>query len=491
MHRRLWAAVMVAAAAWLCPAARADVKPHALFTDGVVLQQGMNRPVWGTADKGEEITVTLEAGDKVEAKGKSDDETGKRKVELPALKAGGPYTLTIQGKNTVTLKDVYVGEVWVCSGQSNMEWPVSASANPKETIAHSANPKIRLYTVPHRVSDKPLADIDRPEGNKLAARWLECGPDTIERFSAVAYFFGRDLQKALGVPVGLINTSWGGTLAEAWTSRAGLEGNADLKGLLPGETIRPGQPNQGTVLFNGMIAPLIPYAIKGAIWYQGESNAGRAWQYRTLFPAMIQSWRDAWKEGDFPFLFVQLAPFQATTTVPEQSAWAELRDAQLHTSRTLPATAMAVITDAGETSDIHPKRKAVVGARLALAARALAHGEKIEYSGPVFESMTVDGNKAILSFKHVGKGLEARGGLPLGFTVAGEDHKFYNAHAEIKDDKVVVWNDKVEKPVAVRFGWASYPVVDFWNKDGLPASPFRTDDVPLTTQPKQSGQARK
>jgi sialate O-acetylesterase len=234
-----------------------------------------------------------------------------------------------------------------------------------------------------------------------------------------------------------------------------------------------------------MIAPLIPYSIKGAIWYQGESNAGKAWEYRTLFPTMIKGWRSAWRQGDFPFLFVQLAPFSRTTTVPGDNNWAELRDAQLHTSQTLSATGMAVITDLGETSDIHPRRKAAVGARLAVAARNIGYGESIEPSGPIFKDMSVDGNKAVLTFKHIGKGLEAQGGLPLGFTVAGEDRKFYNALAEIRGDNVMVWSDKVHKPVAVRFGWAMYPSVDLWNKDGLPASPFRTDDFPLTTQPKK------
>jgi sialate O-acetylesterase len=285
--------------------------------------------------------------------------------------------------------------------------------------------------------------------------------------------------------VGLIHSSWGGTVAEAWTTREALDARPELKGLLPGDKMKPGDPNQGTVLFNGMIAPLIPYAIKGAIWYQGESNAGRAWQYRTLFPAMIRSWRDAWKQGDFPFLFVQLAPFTRITLQPADSNWAELRDAQLHTSRTVPQTAMAVITDVGDPDDIHPKQKEPVGARLALAARAVAYGQKVEYSGPVYEAMTVDGHKAVLTFTHAAKGLDAKYGALQGFTVAGEDHKFCNALAEVQDGKVVVWCDKVDKPMAVRFGWANCPLCDFWNKDGLPASPFRTDDFPLTTQPKE------
>jgi sialate O-acetylesterase len=483
MHRRLWTALAVAAAAWLCPALRADVTPHALFSDGMVLQQGVKCPVWGTADAGEEITVvlvTLADKDKaagLEVKGLT-DEHGKWRVDLPESKAGGPYTLTIKGKNTRTLKDVYVGEVWVCSGQSNMEQRVFDTDNSEQAIKDSANAKIRLFTVKHRTSDIPVSDI--PD-----ARWAECGPATVRDFSAVGYFFGRDLNKALDVPIGLIHTSWGGTAAQVWTRQEDLEANPDLKYMAFNAPLKAGHPTQGSVLFNGMIAPLIPYAIKGAIWYQGESNAGKAWEYRTLFPTMIKGWRSAWKQGDFPFLFVQLAPFGRTTTVPGENNWPELREAQLYTSQTLTATGMAVITDLGETSDIHPRRKAGVGGRLAVAARAIAYGETIEPSGPIFKDMSINGDKAVLSFQHVGKGLEAQGGLPLGFTVAGEDRKFYNALAEIKDDKVIVWSDKVQKPVAVRFGWAMYPYVDLWNKDGLPASPFRTDSFPVTTQPKK------
>jgi sialate O-acetylesterase len=487
MYRRFRIAFLLAVVAELCPAARADVKPHPLISDGMVLQQGAKCTLWGTADPGEEVSADLDAGEKIGTTAVKADKDGKWSLALPPSKAGGPYTLTIKGKNTVTLKDVYVGEVWVCSGQSNMEQSVAGAANPQQTIQNSKNSKIRLFTVEHKVSETPVTDVAVSSTNpgRITGRWLECGPASVGSFSAVAYYFGRDLQKALDVPIGLIHSSWGGTVAEAWTTREALEADPTLKYLLPASPIKAGNPNQGTVLFNGMIAPLLPYSIKGAIWYQGESNAGRAWEYRTLFPTMIKSWRTAFNQGDFPFLFVQLAPFMATTTVPADSAWAELRDAQRHTSLTVPNTAQAVITDVGETSDIHPRRKEPVGARLALAARALAYREKIEYSGPVFQDLSIEGNKVALRFSHLGKGLEARGGLPLGFTVAGEDKKFFNAHAEIRGDKVIVWNDKIEKPVAVRFGWTNYPIVDLWNKDGLPASPFRTDDFPLTTQPKK------
>jgi sialate O-acetylesterase len=238
------------------------------------------------------------------------------------------------------------------------------------------------------------------------------------------------------------------------------------------------------VLYNGMIANLQPYAIKGAIWYQGESNAGRAYQYRTLFPVMIQSWRDTWNNPEMPFLFVQLAPFMAIVKEPQESAWAELREAQLMTLK-LKNAGMAVITDIGDPKDIHPKPKQPVGERLALAARGIAYHEPITYSGPLYTSNRIDGNKMILSFKSVGKGLEAREGELMGFTMAGDDKKFYNAKAVIEGNTVVVTCDKVTKPAAVRYGWCNCPVVNLWNKDGLPASPFRTDAWPGVTADKK------
>ncbi len=528
MKQRLWSAGALIAVCLAGQPARADVKPHALFTDGLVLQRGMKCPIWGTADPGEQVSVTFavvkrNASASASASATADQD-GKWRVtvQVGSEMAGGPYTLTIQGKNTITLKDVYVGEVWVCSGQSNMEWSLRAAHNGKEAIEKSANPKIRLFTVPKKTSDKPLTEVK--------AEWQECKPETVAGFTAVGYYFGRDLQKALDVPVGLIHTSWGGTRAEAWTTRPALEADAELrdeianyekakansgkalekykddlekykqamkkakeegkKAAARARTPGPRPQDAPATLYNAMIHPLQPYAIKGAIWYQGESNAGQAYQYRKLFPTMIQSWRDSWKEGDFPFLFVQLAPFMPIVSEPQESAWAELREAQLLTSQHLKNTGMAVITDVGDPKDIHPRKKEPVGARLALAARGIAYGEKIEYSGPVYDKMTVKDGKAVLHFKHVGKGLEAKDGSLQGFTIAGEDKKFYNAKAEIQGDMVLVWSDQVTQPVAVRYGWANCPVVNLWNKDGLPASPFRTDDFPMVTRPKTVKSAR-
>ena len=480
MRRVYWAAAL-AAAACLSVQARADVKPFALFSDGMALQAGVKCPIWGTAEPGEEVSAGISTGqaNAVAAPPVKADKDGRWMLQLAPVQPGGPYTLTLQGKNTVTLKDVYVGEVWVASGQSNMEMALKDCDGGPEEIAKSKNPKIRLFKVERTIAAEPATE--------LTGKWVECGPDTVGNFSGVAYYFGRDLQKARNVPVGLIESNWGGTVAEAWTPKANLESNPDLKGLIPAEIKIDKQkpnPNQGTVLFNGMINPLLPFAVKGVIWYQGESNAGRAYQYRTLFPTMIQGWREQWNNADMPFLFVQLAPFGHNPKEPGDSAWAELREAQLLTSLKVKNTAEAVITDVGDEGNIHPKRKEPVGGRLALAALAIGYGEKIVYSGPIYDSVKIDGNKAVLSFRSVGQGLEAKDGPLTGFTVAGEDKVFHDAKAEIKGDAVVVTCDQVDKPVAVRFGWTNTPTVNLFNKDGLPASPFRSDDFVLSTQPK-------
>ena len=293
----------------------------------------------------------------------------------------------------------------------------------------------------------------------------------------MGYFFGRDLQKQLKVPVGLISSNVGGTAAEQWMSKESIDSNPELKDM--------SKPQGASMLYNAMIAPLAPYAIAGAIWYQGESNAGRAYQYRTLFPAMIKNWRDTFGQGDFPFLFVQIAPYDPDRAKSPDSVWAEIRDSQLYASQNVPNTALIVTTDVGDEVDIHPKKKEPVGQRLALAARAIAYGEKIEHSGPLYDKMKIDGNKVTLSFKHVGSGLVAKGGELTGFTVAGDDHKFHPAKATIEGDTVVVTSASVSNPIAVRYGWVGNPIVNLWNKEGLPASPFRTDSFPITTQEKK------
>jgi sialate O-acetylesterase len=448
--------------------AAAALKLNPLFSNGAVLQQGQKVPIWGTADAGKPVTIhfadqtiTVEGG-------------GKWRAMLDNLKSGGPYEMTISsGDEKITLKNILVGEVWIASGQSNMQWPVKLSADAEKTIAESANPMIRLLTVPREPANEPRDLVN--------VAWVECNPQTVPEFSAVAYHFARELQAKLGVPVGIINTSYGGTPAEAWTSRRALEAVAELKSLVSEPPAGATAPQRPTVLYNAMIHPLIPYAIKGAIWYQGESNAGRAFQYKTLFPTMIRNWRSDWGQGDFPFLFVQLAPFyKKNDPHPE---WAELREAQRLTVHAVPNTAMAVITDVGDETDIHPKQKAPVGQRLALAALALAYNRPVEYSGPEYASLAVKGNQVVLSFDHVDGGLVAQGDKLEGFTIAGKDQKFHPAQAEIQGDKVIVSSPDVPEPVAVRYGWAGYPVVNLANKAGLLASPFATDDFPWTTAP--------
>jgi sialate O-acetylesterase len=631
-------------AAVLIPEARPAVVANPLFSDHAVLQAGRDVPVWGTSNNGEQITVEI-AGQKAATTAKD----GRWLVRLKALPAGGPYTMTIAGENTVTISDVLVGEVWVCSGQSNMERQLGLREGQKpivnweQEVAAANYPQIRQFYVPQKTALLPAASVE--------GKWVVCSPGTVADFTAIGYFFGRDLFQARHVPVGLIHSSWGGTPAEAWTSQEALRrlpdfagpvdqikqlaadlkagtynydrliddwyaandvgvapkpawyapefdasgwklmelpvfwekaGLPDFDGLVwfrrtfdlppswtggdvelhlgavddddttwvngvkvgatigydipriyrvPAAILKPGgnviavrvldtggngglwgggkdtmhlfslkediltpialtgpwqwkvsvsladvprppldyraSPAGPGVLYNGMIAPLLPYSIRGVVWYQGEANVGREKQYRALFPTMIADWRRVWGEGDFPFLFVQIAPFKDMTP--------EIREAQLLTWQHTPNTAMAVTIDCGDAADIHPAHKQPMGARLALAARALAYGEKLEYSGPVFQSMRPMGGRAVLSFTHLGGGLVAQGGPLIGFTIAGPDKVFHPARAVIEGDTVVVSADEVRQPVAVRYGWANVPEGNLFNAADLPASPFRTD----------------
>ncbi len=484
------------------PGAFAEVKLPALFSDHAVLQRGQPVPVWGAADAGEEVTVEF-AGQKQTAKAGAD---GKWKVVLKPLKEAESLVLTVKGKNTLTINDVAVGEVWVNSGQSNMAFTLSRDAKGAEAAPASEDKLLRFFIVPGKSSDQPEADV--------TSKWAAASPATSGGFSAVGYYFARELRKALQVPVGMLSSSVGGTPAEAWTSRGALEANAELKTALAdaqaaaikaypaalekyqqneakilenwktavekakaeGKTPLPRKPaapvdpaksnNRPSGLYNAMIAPLQPYAIRGAIWYQGESNSSRAKQYRTLFPAMIADWRKVWGQGEFPFFFVQITPHNNMSP--------EIREAQLFTTQTVPHTAMAVTTDYGHPTDIHPTQKEPVGTRLALAARAKVYGEKIEFSGPEFDALKIDGAKAIVKFKHAA-GLAAKDGELKGFTIAAEDKQFVPAKAEIKGETVIVSAEGVARPVAVRYGWANVPDVNLYNAAGLPASPFRTD----------------
>jgi sialate O-acetylesterase len=427
----------------LAPAARADVKPAPIFAAGMVLQREMPVPVWGTAAAGEEVTVTF-GGQKKTA---TTDRTGKWKVTLDKLEAGGPHKLVIAGKNTVTLDDVLVGEVWLCSGQSNMAWRLSQSENAQKEAESADLPKVRY--------------------SGKQGSWQACSPKTAPTFSACAYYFGRDLHKALKVPVGLVNRSVGGTSARRWVSVKAMEQEEALKPYLEAIKGKDGKA-KGTPgdLYEAHVRPLEAFALRGVIWYQGESDAGRPDEYAVLFPTLIRSWRKAWGQGDFPFLYVQLAP------IGGRNGWEKLREAQ-GKALSLPKTAMAVIIDSD--ADIHPKKKQLPGARLALAARAVAHGEKIVHSGPVYESVTFDDGKAVLKFTSVGGGLAFSGDRAKGFTVVDADGKAADAEAKIDGDKVIVWSKQISKPAAVRYGWSSNPGCNLINKEGLPASPFRTD----------------
>ncbi len=484
---------------------RADVTPHALFTPHGVLQREMPIPVWGKADPGEKVTVALEGASVSTVANASGDWL----VRLPARPAGGPFTLSFTGKNRIELNDVWVGEVWLASGQSNMERQLGLRngqlplVNWEQEVASANYPQIRHYAVARKSSDTTLTDT--------AGKWEVCSPATVAQFTAVGYYFARDLQRKLGVAVGVLHSSWGGTPAETWMRRDLLTSEfpevitaqekavaayeialtkfkAEEPALLkaweeavaaakvagkaaPAKPAPPRDPstsqNRPASLYQGMITPLQPYAIRGVLWYQGESNNGRSEAYRTLFPALIRDWRAQWGQGDFPFLFVQIAPYRAMTP--------ELRDAQLHTWRTTPHTAMVVTTDVGDANDIHPTRKEPVGSRLALAARALAYGEAIDYSGPRFQAAKITGAKVVLSFDHLGGGLVAKDGPLRGFTISADGKTFVPAEAVIAGDTVEVSAATVTAPVAVRYGWTNVPDVNLYNTAGLPASPFRSD----------------
>jgi sialate O-acetylesterase len=643
-------------------AVHAEVRLPAIISDNLVLQQGTKVRIWGNAKPGERIIVTFQ-NKSSEAVA---DAQGRWHVFIGPLKSGKPAELTVKGKNVLTIRNVLVGEVWLCSGQSNMEWPLANTIGATQTLANANFPEIRMFRVEHHTSAEPLNDLE--------GHWIVTTPDEAAHFSAVGYFFGRELYQHLKVPIGLIDSSWGGTPAEAWTSHEALVSSPELKPILeryekslnmlpqakeayaqslaqweeknlyidagnkgealgyadpatatadwskmdlpqqfetagmlidgavwfrkvldlpaawtgkelvlnltpiddqdvtyfngakvgsigretpnsymlprryvvPGSLVRSGRnviairvfdsggeggfsrggamsialkgaaesevislrgsweykvelalepkhpdwgsrpeavgvsnQNNPSVLYNAMIAPIVPFAIRGAIWYQGESNAGRAYQYRTLFPLMIRNWRSAWGH-DFPFYFVQLANWHANKAEPDESDWAELREAQMMTLRE-PQTGMAVTIDIGDENDIHPRNKLDVGRRLAAWALAGTYGQKMVPSGPLFERFDIEGDKVRIHFKHAPALKTSDGGPLKGFAIAGEDRRFVWADARIDGDTVIVSSPKVLKPVAVRYGWADNPIANLYNSAGLPASPFRTDDWPGVT----------
>ena len=484
----------------------------------MVLQRDIPVPIWGWASAGEEVTIILSAdGESVQPVLTTTavaDAEGNWRIELPAMQAGGPYTLKVTGSNTLELTNVLFGEVWVCSGQSNMQWSVSASKDSEAEIAAGMYPKIRLFYVPRVASGLLQHDI--------AADWHETTPETVANFSAVAYYFGRKLYKNLDVPIGLINTSWGGTRIEPWTPPAGFasvpalaaitkeieEAHANYRSRLP-EKIKEVEVwiaetrqaleigaqltrmpenrhplrhhTRPTGIYNSMVHPLVAYAIRGAIWYQGESNLRDGMRYHKKMKALINGWREVWGQGDFPFYFVQLAPFNYSKRFNYSGQDAghfflpRIWEAQTATLA-LPNTGMAVTTDIGNLTDIHPRNKQDVGRRLALWALAKDYGrDDVTYSGPLYKSMAVEGNAIRLTFDHIGSGLMSRDEKPLTwFEIAGADKQFVAAQATIDGDTIVVSSDTVVNPVIVRFGWHENAEPNFMNKEGLPASPFRT-----------------
>jgi sialate O-acetylesterase len=496
----------------LATSVQAELTLPAMFTDHAVLQREMPVPVWGTAEPGEEVHVVI-AGQTLKTKA---DDKGNWSVTLKPLSVGKPLTLVVEsGKSRVEVKDLLVGEVWLCSGQSNMEFPLSAVTNGDLEISAANHPQIRLIAVKEPGSQEPVEDFD--------GEWKVCSPASAKGFSAVGYFFGRELHDQLGVPIGLIDDSWGGSSCEAWIRRDRLEGNPLYTALIkkwddqvknfdeakwkadwaawrkkaaaakkegkraPGNRPLASDPALGNHrpanLYHARLEPVMPYAIRGVIWYQGESNAGRAYQYRDMFPLMISSWREDWKEGDFPFYWVQLADFKAEQPEPGDSEWAELREAQTMAQDKLPNTGQAVIIDLGDAADIHPKHKLDVGRRLARLALARDYGKKVENQSPRYESMEKEGDKIVVKLKDVGGGLRVLDNATVqGFAIAGEDRKWHWAEAKIvKPNLVEVSSKDVKKPVAVRYAWADNPVCNLYGTSLLPVTPFRTDDWPGVT----------
>ena len=495
----------------------ANVKPASPFGDHMVFQRDMKVPVWGMADAVEKVTVTF-SNQKIITIA---DASGNWKIELAKLSAGGPYIMTITGKNTITINDIYIGEVWVCSGQSNMDMTVAREDrywagvfNEKEEVAAADYPTIRFFDVDFTPNEHFQNDVN--------GKWEIVSAQTVGHLSAAAYFFARDLQNKLKVPVGLITTAYGASTAEAWirkeallanqkfiylvdtfqskldryytdtaaqikykaayekwktdAAKAKAEGKDELRS--PRNPDPAGDQHNPYVLWNGMVSPLVPYAIRGALWYQGESNGPTAKIYKDLMETLINDWRKQWGQGNFPFIYVQLANHQNLVTEPvKEDAMVTVRDAQLQ-NLSIPNTAMVVAIDNADPNDpgnIHPKNKQEIGRRLAQSALGLVYSEKIIYSGPIYSKMTSEGNKVRIHFINTGGGLMAKGETLTGFAVAGSDKKFVWAHAVIDGNTVVVSSPEVPSPTVVRYGWSKNPPVNLYNKERLPASPFKTD----------------
>lgn len=489
--------------------ASAQIKLPAIISDNMILQQNSKVALWGWAQPAEKITITNTWNKKSTTV--TTDASGKWLTYIATTKAGGPYQLSFRASNLIEVKNILLGEVWLASGQSNMEFFIGKMRNPSyngvinhdEVMKDANHPDIRTIDVPNKVADEPQTNFN--------SEWKICSANTVDTFSAVAYFFAREINKATGFPIGIINATWGGTPAESWTKKEVLQSDSDLnqilvryqkavdvfpeenqkfkvelakwkqdtsktKGPAPRAPMGPNHNQSPYKLYNGMIVPIEPYTIKGVIWYQGENNAQRAFQYRKLFPAMINNWRSDWKNPKLPFYFVQISPHRSQNP--------EIRDAQFYVYRHVPYTGMAVTTDNGDSLNIHPRNKELVGKRLSLWAMRNEYGKKnIIVSGPLYKSMKIEGNKIRISFDF-DKGLIAKNGELTEFTIAGDDQNFVSANAKIEGSTIVVWSDAVKNPKAVRFAWRNIPRPNLYNGAGLPASPFRTDNWITPTQGK-------
>jgi len=494
--------------------ALANVKLPAIITDGMVLQQQSNVTLWGWASPGEKLSISASwMNGRVNTVA---DAKGEWKAKLKTTVAGGPYAITFKGNNNIVINNVLLGEVWFCSGQSNMKFTMGKGPanwqngvnNMEEEIAKADYPKIRQFTAKEVISDTLSKDTE--------GHWMDCTPQNAAQFSAVAYYYAREIFKKTGFPVGLICSYWGGTPAESWTSRKVLLANDDLKQIvtryedglqhfdeltqkykaayaqwqqdtavakkqhvkLPAKPAAPIGLHSNIApykLYNGMIAPIEAYTVKGVIWYQGESNATRAYQYRKLFPAMIKSWREERHDTNLPFYFVQVSPHYTENGV--------IRESQLIAWQSLPHTGMVVTTDNGDSTNIHPRNKELVGSRLALWALKNEYGFKdVVPSGPLYRSMKVEGSSIRLNFDYTDGDLKAKDGALKEFIIAGDDHVFHTAQARIEGNSVVISSPLVAKPVAVRFAYRAIPQPNFYNGAGLPATPFRTDNWPVETQ---------
>jgi sialate O-acetylesterase len=507
--------LVLAALTLAAPGLHAQLRLPAIISDGMVLQQQQANPLWGWDTPGTAVTVTF-AGQTHRATAGAD---GRWTVRLTPLSSSAePRTLAIAGSSQRTLKDVLVGEVWMCSGQSNMQWSLSQSYHGDLEALATDFPQVRLISVPQVGTQELQADFN--------GKWEAASPATAPSFSAVGLIFGRYLHQVLKVPVGLIDNAWGGSAAEAWVRRSALEADPHFAALMAGARQREasllspegraafeaslqkhredfakakaakkaaprapqdwltGNARPGNI-FAGVVHPTLGYGMKGVIWYQGESNAPRAHEYATLFPFMIEQWRKEWGQGDFPFYWVQLADFRDEKPRPGESDWAELREAQTKTQR-LPNTGQAVIIDVGEGRDIHPRNKQEVGARLARIALARDYGRTLPHRSPEFRAAQFEGGKAVVTLDTFGSSLRAFDVAEVrGFALCGEDRVWHWATGRILgSDRVEVSCPQVAAPVAVRYAWADNPVCNLYSADGLPATPFRSDDFPLTTAPK-------